>query len=190
MHATQHWTPLAGIFLSLVLCTPSWAESVLKADHARRVYADTGSGAGHVHIHSVGIDLPWAWERPLLGGQLTGHWDAHVAHWSTRQVGAPRRESWTQAALVPTFRLRFNDGHSPWFMEGGIGVSWLDSAYRTARKTFSTRFNFTDHQGFGVTFGPNGAHEFMLILRHVSNAGIKKPNPGEDFVQVRYSVIF
>jgi hypothetical protein len=30
----------------------------------------------------------------------------------------------------------------------------------------------------------------MLIVRHISNGGIRKPNPGEDFVQVRYSRSF
>jgi hypothetical protein len=75
-------------------------------------------------------------------------------------------------------------------MEGGIGVSMLDRHYRSAHKSFSTRFNFSDHQAFGYSFGAHGEHELMLLIRHVSNGGIKKPNPGEDFVQLRYSLAY
>ena len=30
-------------------------------------------------------------------------------------------------------------------------------------------------------------HELALRLQHFSNAGIKHPNPGENFVQLRYA---
>ena len=30
----------------------------------------------------------------------------------------------------------------------------------------------------------------MLALRHVSSGGLHAPNPGENFVQIRYGVVF
>lgn len=157
----------------------------------RRMFVDGGRAAGDVGLASVGVQIPWAWHRPFLGGELSGHWDAHVAHWRVPAGRAePGRRHWTQVALVPTLRLRFDGGRSAWFLEGGIGLSVLDGHYTTRHKTFSTRFNFTDHQGIGFNFGERRQHELMLVLRHVSNGGIRKPNPGENFMQVRYSRAF
>lgn len=158
----------------------------------RRVFIDGARAAGDVGLASVGVQWPWAWRRDLLGGELTGHWDAHIAHWrvpSGTAVPGGRRH-WAQLALVPTLRWRWDGGRSAWFVEGGIGLSAMDGHYATRHKAFSTRFNFTDHQGVGFNFGAHRQHELMLLVRHVSNGGIRKPNPGEDFVQVRYSHAF
>jgi hypothetical protein len=54
------------------------------------------------------------------------------------------------------------------------------------RSRFSTRFNFGDHLAVGLRFGPRGEHGVALRLQHFSNGGIEKPNPGEDFLQLRY----
>ncbi|RYF42071.1 MAG: acyloxyacyl hydrolase [Comamonadaceae bacterium] len=161
------------------------------AREPRRMFIDGARAASDVGLASVGVQLPWGWHRPLLGGELTGHWDAHIAHWRVPAgTAASERRHWTQLALVPTLRLRFDGGRSAWFVEGGIGLSVLDGRYATRHKNFSTRFNFTDHQGVGFNFGARRQHELMLIVRHVSNGGIRKPNPGEDFVQLRYGLAF
>lgn len=127
-----------------------------------------------------------------MGGALTGHWEVHLARWrvpeGTAEPGAARL--WTQWALVPALRWRPDQGRSAWFVEGGIGLSVMDGHYATRHKAFSTRFNFTDHVGVGVSFGAQRQHELMLLARHVSNGGIRKPNPGENFVQLRYSRSF
>jgi lipid A 3-O-deacylase len=158
----------------------------------RRIFIDGARAASDVGLASVGVQWPWAWRRDFLGGELTGHWDTHIAHWrvppGTAVPGG--RRHWTQLAVVPTLRWRFDGGRSAWFMEGGIGLSALDGHYATRHKAFSTRFNFADHQGVGFNFGGRRQHELMLIVRHISNGGIRKPNPGEDFVQVRYSRSF
>lgn len=180
----------AALFAS-GLCSGALAQAPSAPGAGARVYAEVGWAQESVQTTSMGMNLPWSFERQWLGGQLTGHWDAYISQWrahNASQVDA--RERWTQLALVPSLRLRFSEGRSPWFIEGGIGVSVLDSHYITRDKTFSTRFNFADHLALGWSFGSQRQHELMLILRHVSNAGIKKPNPGEDFVQVRYSMAF
>ena len=180
----------ALLALALLSCA-GHAQEAGQAGEPRRVFIDGARAASDVGLASVGVQLPWAWRRAFLGGELTGHWDAHIAHWrAPGGTAATERRNWTQLALVPTLRLRFNGGESAWFMEGGIGLSVLDGHYATRHKTFSTRFNFTDHQGIGFNFGDHRRHELMLMVRHVSNGGIRKPNPGEDFVQIRYGVVF
>jgi lipid A 3-O-deacylase len=41
-----------------------------------------------------------------------------------------------------------------------------------------------------VELGQQRQHELQLRLEHVSNAGIKEPNPGANFVQLRYALHF
>ncbi|WP_338798892.1 acyloxyacyl hydrolase [Acidovorax sp. DW039] len=156
------------------------------------MFLDGGRAAGDVGLASVGLQWPWTWRRSLMGGALTGHWEVHLARWrvpeGTAEPGVGRL--WTQWALVPALRWRPDEGRSAWFVEGGIGVSVMDGHYATRHKAFSTRFNFTDHVGVGVSFGAQRQHELILLARHVSNGGIRKPNPGENFVQLRYSRSF
>lgn len=181
------WVALCALGLG----GPALAEDLPAGEPVRWLYAEAGVAKGGTWTTSVGLNLPWAFERRWWGGHLTGHWDAYISHWNARNANPDgARESWTQLAVVPTVRFRFDQGRSPWFIEGGIGLSVLDSQYRTHRKLFSTRFNFSDHQALGRNFGDRRQHELLLILRHVSNAGIEKPNPGENFLQLRYSIAF
>lgn len=187
----RHVRRAAALLALALLSLTGHAQDAESAGERRRVFIDGARAAGDVGLMSVGVQLPWKLRRPLLGGELTGHWDVHVAHWRAPDgTAATERQRWTQLALVPTLRLRFRGGESAWFMEGGIGLSVLDGHYVTRRKAFSTRFNFTDHQGIGFNFGAHRRHELMLLVRHVSNGGIRKPNPGEDFVQIRYGIVF
>jgi hypothetical protein len=75
-------------------------------------------------------------------------------------------------------------------MEGGVGITFTTTLYETERKRFSTSFNFGDHIAVGRNFGERREHEISLRIEHFSNAGIKHPNPGENFLQIRYSYRF
>ena len=44
--------------------------------------------------------------------------------------------------------------------------------------------------GGGRNFGARQEHELVLRVEHFSNAGIKHPNPGENFAQLRYTYRF
>jgi len=75
---------------------------------------------------------------------------------------------------------------NPWFVEGGIGATVTSSVYRNFDKHFSTAFNSGDHVGVGYAFGAARKNEIALRAEHFSNAGIKHPNPGQNFVELRY----
>ncbi|HWP10336.1 MAG TPA: acyloxyacyl hydrolase [Ramlibacter sp.] len=135
---------------------------------------------------TAGVVWPWSWQHDFGSTQLTGLTEAYVAHWNAR--GPTGRQSYTQLGVVPIVRLRFNGGLSPWFLEGGIGVSIMDKRYQTESSEFSTKFNFVDVIGVGRNFGAGGRQELSLRLSHISNGGIKEPNPGENFLQLRYAV--
>lgn len=138
---------------------------------------------------TVGAIWAWDWKRDFWGGQLTGNTEAFASHWTARAAEG-RRESYTLLGLQPLLRYRFAGGRSPWFAEAGIGVSVMDSRYDTPAKRQATRFNFYDTLAVGRNFGADGRHEVSLRLTHVSNADIKKPNPGEEFLALRYAVRF
>jgi lipid A 3-O-deacylase len=148
-----------------------------------------GGVAPHAtHSLAAGVIWPWSWRREMLGGELTGLTEGYVSYWKARATVG--RQSFTQVGLVPLVRYRFSQGRSDWFVEGGIGISVTDRLYRTPEKQFSTSFNFVDTLGAGRSFGAQRQHEVGLRIVHMSNASIKRPNPGENFVQLRYAAMF
>ncbi|HEY7162774.1 MAG TPA: acyloxyacyl hydrolase [Acidobacteriota bacterium] len=69
----------------------------------------------------------------------------------------------------------------PFFEFGGGMLFTQDQVPKT-----SSRFNFTPQAGVGLSFfngGGNGV-TFQLKYMHISNAGIKKPNPGINSIQM------
>lgn len=193
-HAEHTPLPLRTAWLgltALALALPVQAQDAVPYGE-RRVFAEAGSTSHDTQSLTVGVTFHSALvDRPLWGGRLTSHWDLYISQWRGESLTPGRdRESLTQIAFVPTLRLRLDQGRSRWFVEGGIGASLMDSRYLTPHKTFSTRFNFADHLGAGLNLGARRQHELALRLQHVSNANIKKPNPGEDFLQLRYSTAF
>ena len=83
---------------------------------------------------------------------------------------------------TPVFRWE-NDNKKGIYVEGGIGASLFSKTYNNNGNRMSTAFEFADHIGIGYVFNNN--FDLGLRLQHYSNAGIKKPNNGENFVVVR-----
>ena len=153
------------------------------------VFVQLGAAAD-TYGASAGLYWNWGREFELGGARLTGYWEASVSQWSYPSSypssDVRRTAGLIQLGVIPVLRWRPASGSSPWFAEGGIGATLTTVAYQTDRKRFSTRFNFGDHLAFGRSFGPLSAHEISLRVEHFSNAGIRQPNPGENFVQIRY----
>jgi hypothetical protein len=105
-----------------------------------------------------------------------------VGRWRTS--GRAISTAWpTQISATPTMRLHPSSGWQC-FVEVGVGANYIVPLFRSGHKRFSTEFNFGDHVALGRTFGKS---EVSLRLEHFSNAGIAHPNPGENFLQVRYA---
>jgi len=152
------------------------------------MFVQAGAGEDSTREVAVGAVWPWAWRREMGGGRLEGITEAYVARWTARDNG--ERNGFTHAGVVPLLRYRFDQGRSPWFVEGGIGLIYMDRAYRSADKQFSTHLNFADVVGAGRNFGERGRHEVSLRATHFSNGGLKQPNPGLNFVRLRYGLMF
>jgi lipid A 3-O-deacylase len=150
------------------------------------------AGPGRTNTNMAGVGLVWDWdfERMRRKSELTAHTEVLVNHWRADAPASSTgggRQGLTQLVLLPSLRMRLDRGRSPWYLELGIGASFLSKRFETPDKLFSTRWNFYDVLGVGYSFGgPDGKHELGLRWTHTSNAGIRKPNPGQDFLQLRY----
>ena len=169
---------LAAIFVhALSLC--AGAEAQASGVAPSNLFVQAGFGDQDTSAYLAGL----TWTVPLYydfgGGWIGAYVDGR---WQTER----REESaaWpTQISATPTLRL-YPSRAAPWFAEIGIGANYIVPLFRSGHKRFSTEFNFGDHAAIGRTFGRS---EVSLRIEHFSNAGIAHPNPGENFLQLRYA---
>jgi hypothetical protein len=135
---------------------------------------------------TVGATRQWNWQKQNSFGIASGYSEIAVGRWVSHDE-AGSTHSTTQIGITPVLRLQTGAGSGLWFVELGVGANVITPLYRTSSKRFSTAFNFGDHFGVGRQFGPDRKQEIALRLQHFSNGSIKAPNPGENFLQLRYS---
>lgn len=139
---------------------------------------------------ALGVGLNWslAWTRQWKAGTAGAYVETFVSRW---RADAPQGRTGnalvTQIGIAPVLRWQPAGTTSSWFCEVSLGVNLISPLYQSANKRFSTRFNFGEHAAVGRTFGATGRHGVALRVQHFSNAGIRHPNPGENFVQLRYA---
>jgi lipid A 3-O-deacylase len=138
---------------------------------------------------SLGIvwDLPWS--DTWLNGATTAYAEVSLADWRSmagRRLASGDPASFTLVGATPVVRWYPRADGKGWFAEGGIGINFLSPVYRVGGRRFSSSLNFGDHLGLGWRSGKAAEHEWVLRVQHFSNAGLRVPNPGEDFAQLRY----
>ena len=192
--ANTFFKPLAGaatasalLALALGLGVPT-AHAQVSEVAPKGIYVEIGGAEHSTYAAGAGLIWPWSLRGSLLGGEITGSTDAFINHWNSKSWS--RREGQSLIGVVPLLRYRFSDGRSPWFVEGGVGLSVLDSRIQGPDKSIGSSFNFYDALAAGFNFGSDRRHEVSLRVTHLSNAGIKKPNPGENFIRLRYTALF
>jgi len=143
---------------------------------------EAGGGNG-VDVVRAGVQWKWA-SKWFTGGSyhVGGYWDLQLGQWN----GA---SNITDIGLTPTFRLESTSGLGP-YAEAAIGFHYLSGKNITTAKQFSTNFQFGDHIGAGYRFGDKGQYDLGLRLQHLSNGGIKKPNPGINHALLRFQYHF
>lgn len=165
------------VFLGLLAIYVSQARA---ADANTAWYAQAGVAEDARSI-TVGLSRDWRWQKQYRYGHVSGQWQSELGRWHSDT------ETSTQLGVTPAVRWRPNGWSEGWFIEGGIGLNVIFPKYDTQAKRFSTTFNFGDHVALGKRFGTDGNHEWSLRAQHFSNARIKRPNPGENFLQIRYT---
>ena len=183
--------PAALLVLTVAAARSQPADPAAAAQRApwapQTLFLQAGA-ADHVQSASVGATWAWGWQRATAWGRLGGHWEASLGGWRTQHAGRTSQAAVSQLGLTPVLRLVPDAWGGDWFVEGGIGLNLVATVYRSREKRFSTVFNFGDHLAVGRRFGDGRRHELALRLQHYSNAGIRHPNPGQNFVQLRYAL--
>jgi hypothetical protein len=166
-------------------CAAALALGALLSPNAQAIDSwslEAGSG-NTVDVWRAGAQ--WKWQKKWFtdgAWHLGGYWDLQIGQWK----GA---SNITDIGLTPTFRFAPASGLGP-YVEGAIGFHYLSGKNISTAKQFSSNFQFGDHIGAGYRFGDKGRYDLGLRLQHVSNGGIKKPNPGINFALVRFQYHF
>ena len=154
-------------------------------------YGDSDSSNVRVHLYRIGVQ--WKWEKKFIemgGWHVGGYWDASLGYWDN-QSAARTSNSITDIGLTPVFRLQQDKaaGLSP-YAELGVGVHFLSRTSINTQRQFGSSFQFGDHIGAGVRFGDRGQYDLGYRYQHLSNAGIKQPNQGIGYHQLRLQYHF
>lgn len=71
------------------------------------------------------------------------------------------------------------------YLEAGVGAHVLSDLDVGNGTEFSTHFQFGDHVGAGFRFGEGQRYDLGLRFQHLSNGGLRNPNPGINFLLLR-----
>jgi lipid A 3-O-deacylase len=151
------------------------------------LFIQAGVGDQRTEAYMGGVTWDGNWHKQYSFVDVSGYFEAALGRWTTREGGISSSAWATQIGLTPVIRLRPSGNAHDWFAELGVGANYIVPLYRTDHKRFSTEFNFGDHLSIGRQFGGHRQHELALRVEHFSNAGIAHPNPGENFLQLRYA---
>jgi hypothetical protein len=175
------------VLLSLLMLAPG-ARAV---DGMSLEVGSSDSANASVDMTRIGLQWNWA-KRWAIGANwhIGGYWDVTFGYWSNESPGRTN-SSITDFGVTPVFRLQqTSPGAIAPYVEGAIGFHLLSHTSVSDQRRFSTAFQFGDHVGFGIRFGQKRAFDLGYRYQHLSNAGIKRPNQGIDFHQVRLQYHF
>ncbi len=185
------------IFIASLLCVGSSAiaQSVTQAAWLPdAVFVQSSAGE---HTRSLSGGLQWRWHRIIHvsdNAQIAGYLEATFGRWRAHTKFDSDAHQWTnQLSVVPTLRLTATPMHG-WYVDAGVGPSYLSPKFLNKDKFFSTRFQFRSHVGVGYQWGTNTRqdyrHDLAVRAEHFSNAGYATPNPGVNLFAIRYTRVF
>ena len=156
-------------------------------------YGDSDSTNADVKLYRIGaaVGLEQAAGSTPADWHLGGYWDLSLGYWDNRQPCRRRIRSITEIGLTPVFRLqRTIRLEFRRIVEAAIGFHFLSATSVSPERKFGSSFQFGDHLGAGLRFGDKGHYDVSYRYQHLSNAGIKDPNQGINFHQLRLQYHF
>lgn len=172
--------------MSTIAMAVPWAA---RADDAAGNTFGAQLAVGHADHHSDKVDkvdLGLVWD-PHLTWWPIGGWnfglvgEAHAVYWHTN---GNVNSSIEEFGATPVLRFEKSGGAIRPYVEAGVGVRMLTHARISSSYTLSSGFQFADMVGVGAKFGAHQQYQLGYRFQHLSNASIKRPNPGIDFHQV------
>ncbi len=155
------------------------------------VYGHSDSSNANVNMLRVGVQ--WDWNRKLVevgNWHLGGYWESDFGYWSNNSF-AKTHSTLLDIGFTPVLRFQQTtlSGLSP-YAELGVGFHLLSATSVSTQRQFGSSFQFGDHIGAGVRFGDKGKYDVGYRYQHMSNAGIKGPNQGINFHELRLQYRF
>lgn len=149
------------------------------------VFVEYGMG-NMVEMARTGVSWDWD-ERWQLGDgwRATGFWEAALGTWKGYKPENDN-QTITEVGITPVWRLtrEGGDGVKPYLEGGFVGMHLISPTFIYTNRKFGSAFEFGNHIGFGVSFGPRREFELGYRFQHISNAGLKQPNQGINFNQL------
>lgn len=147
-----------------------------------------GGASNKASVRQVGVIAGWTQPTPLWQGDT---WRLRLRHEAVL-VGwhVPQARDIVEVGYSPVFRLErpLSGGNGrTFFVEGAIGVRLISHTRVSAEHRMSTAFQFADMLGVGTQWGRDGRSTLGLRVQHMSNLGIKKPNPGLNTLYLYYT---
>jgi len=147
----------------------------------------SAAGAAEANVSKLGVIAGWTQAAPLWQGaqwRLRLRHELELAAWRV-----PKARDLLELGYSPVLRLErpLGGGQALLFVEGSIGARLLSHTRVAPERSLSTAFQFSDMLGVGVQWGAQARSTLGLRYQHVSNLGIKRPNPGLDFGQLYYT---
>jgi lipid A 3-O-deacylase len=131
----------------------------------------------------------WKTDRIRAGNwHLGGYLELALGYWRDNKAIGNEHDELYDLGFTPVMRFQ-PDGLKGPYIEAGLGVHLLSHASIGPRR-LATTFQFGNHAAIGYRFGATGAYDISYRFQHLSNAGIKRPNPGINFHQVRLQHTF
>ena len=154
-------------------------------------YGHSDSTNSSVNLYRVGVQ--WDWKKKLIEAgnwHLGGYWDSSFGYWHNNSF-AKTNSTIIDFGFTPVVRFQQNNpaGLSP-YAELGVGFHFLSKTSVSTQRQFGSSFQFGDHVGAGVRFGDKGQYDIGYHYQHLSNAGLKGPNQGINFHQLRLQYHF
>jgi len=113
---------------------------------------------------------------------LAPEWQIGVWHATQSGINGARVIDGSLTGVL-TIRPSSSD-RSPYYMDVGFGVHMLSHVRISDERNFGSSFQFGEFLGLGADLGERRQYSLAARVQHVSNGGIKKPNPGVTFMQV------
>ena len=178
---------LAGLLSLCGTLPPTLAHAELPGTFGVTI---TGGIADH---HTSTFDAALVWDPNLHWWQM-GDWsfsllgELHAAMIRNTEGDDPRTLG--AFGIEPVFRIGKDSGLIRPYVEAGVGIRFLTGVRLNDAYDISTSFQFADMVGAGLKFGDKGQYELGYRFQHLSNASIKRPNPGINFHQVYVGYMF
>ncbi|SAL25603.1 deacylase [Caballeronia choica] len=168
---------------STLLAACALASATANAD---RFGVQVGAGVADRDMKKVDLgavwDPNWTWWE-IAGFHFTVVGEGHVSYWHSYEDQTVNPNI-LEIGVTPVLRFVKSAGYIRPFIEAGVGIRLLSHTRITETFSVGSVFQFADMVGIGAIFGAHQNYQAGFRFQHLSNGGIKEPNPGINFSQL------